>query len=233
MTEAIGYVRVSTLEQADSGLGLEAQRVAIAAACRARGLELVRVYADAGVSSMAAALPELEAALLDVESERGRVLVVSHLDRLSRSLTRYAVMVDRSRRKGWQLLALDSPDGITPQGEAMQAMVAVFAQLERRLISQRTREALAAARARGVTLGRPVLVDDQVAAEIVQLHRRRRLSARAIARGLNADGEPGPGGGLWHPSTVARVLARAGVTLKRGRNPNPRLKRRRLQPRSP
>ena len=64
----------------------------------------------------------------------------------------------------------------------MQAIVAVFAQLERRLISDRTIEALAAARARGVRLGRPVVTSSELEDRIVTLHRRRRLTARAIAR---------------------------------------------------
>jgi DNA invertase Pin-like site-specific DNA recombinase len=229
VTDAVGYLRVSTAEQATGGLGLDAQRAAIVAACRQRGYELVEVHRDAGVSSVATDRPGLDAALVDVEAAPGRVLVVAKLDRLARSLSSYAALVDRSRRNGWQLLALDAPEASTPQGEAMQAMTAVFAQLERRLIGQRTREALAAARARGVVLGRPVLVDNQVAADIVELNRgRRRLSARAIATWLNVEGIPGPAGGTWHATAVCRVLRRAGVdsgrprakrTKRRGRVP--------------
>ena len=145
------------------------------------------------------------------------MLVVAKLDRIARSLSDYAALVDRSHRRGWQLLALDAPEASAPQGEAMQAMTAVFAQLERRLIGQRTREALAAARARGVVLGRPVLVDNQIAEEILELYRRRRLNASAIAARLNARDIRGPAGGVWHPGAVARVLHRAGVQLRGGR----------------
>ncbi len=246
---AIGYIRVSTAEQASSGLGLEAQRAAITDACRVRHLELLDVLTDAGVSSVAADRPGLTAALTAVEAcqptqttlarqtrARGKaqdgrqqaaappdtspVLVVAKLDRLARSLSTYAQLLDRARRNGWHLLALDAPDATTPHGEAMQAMTAVFAQLERRLISQRTKEALAAARARGVQLGRPSLVDDATAAEILRLRRRRRLSGEGIARELNARGVPGPTGGAWSRVAVGRILAAHGVKLARGRPPS-------------
>jgi DNA invertase Pin-like site-specific DNA recombinase len=218
MSEAVGYVRVSTADQAAGGLGLEAQRAAIDSACRARDIYLTHVFTDAGVSSTAEHRGGLDAALCAVEAAPGRVLVVAKLDRLARSLTDYAALVERARKRGWQLLALDSPETLTPQGKALQGMVAIFAQLERDLIGQRTREALAAARARGVVLGRPVLVDDQVAADILALHRgRRKLSATAIAAQLNIEGIPGPAGGVWHPGAVARVLHRGGEQLRRGR----------------
>jgi DNA invertase Pin-like site-specific DNA recombinase len=227
VSEAVGYVRVSTAEQAIGGLGLEAQRSTIVVACAGRGLNLTEVHTDAGVSSVASARPALDDALAAVEAAPGRVLVVAKLDRLARSLSAYAALVARSQRKGWQLLALDTPEAATPQGEAMQLVVLAFAQMERRLISQRTIDALAAARARGVVLGRPVLVDDQVAAEILELYRRRRLNASAIAAHLNATGVPGPAGRRWNPGTVARVLQRAGVQLRRGRPKSKRPTRRR------
>jgi DNA invertase Pin-like site-specific DNA recombinase len=111
----------------------------------------------------------------------------------------------------WQLLALDAPDASTPHGEAMQAIVAVFAQLERRLISDRTIEALAAARGRGVRLGRPVQTQADVEERIVALHRRRRITARAIARLLEDEGTPAPrGGARWHHGTVADIIRRHG-----------------------
>jgi DNA invertase Pin-like site-specific DNA recombinase len=229
LTAAVGYVRVSTTEQATGGLGLEGQRSTIVAACTARGLNVADVYTDAGVSSVATTRPALDEALAAVEAAPGRVLVVAKLDRLARSLSAYAALVDRSRRNGWQLLALDTPEAATPQGEAMQLVVLAFAQMERRLISQRTVDALAAARARGVVLGRPVLVDDQVAAEILELYRRRQLNASAIAARLNASNISGPAGGVWHPGAVARVLHRAGVQLRRGRPKSKRPPARRRQ----
>lgn len=213
---AIGYVRVSTAEQATSGLGLDAQRTAIVAACKHRGWELRAVHEDAGVSSGARNRPGLDAAEAACAASPGAVLVVARLDRLARSLIAYAGLLDRAQRHGWRLLALDAPDTDTAAGEAMQGVVAIFAQLERRLISERTRDALAAAKARGVQLGRPVEVPDEIRAEILQL-RRRRWTATRITAHLEAQGIPAPRGDRWHTATVTRIVARAGGQFKRGR----------------
>lgn len=79
------------------------------------------------------------------------VLAVSKMNRLSRSLRDFAGMMATARGEGWQLAALDFPaDLTTPSGEAMAGVMAVFAQLERRLISQRTKDALAIRKAAGV-----------------------------------------------------------------------------------
>lgn len=146
------------------------------------------------------------------------VLVVAKLDRLARSFPDYADLIRASAGEGWQLLALDAPDASTPHGEAMQAIIAVFAQLERRLISDRTTTALAAARARGVRLGRPVVTSAELEDRIVALHRRRRLTARTIAQLLEDEGVPAPRGGTrWHHGTVADIIRRNGGRLKPGR----------------
>ena len=222
---AVGYIRVSTAEQAAGGLGLDAQEMAIREECRRRGWQLVEVFTDAGLSATSRSRPALDAALdgLAASPPLAGALVVAKLDRLARSIPDYARLVEQARAHGWSLIALDSPEASTPQGEAMQAMTAVFAQLEKRLVSQRTREALAAARARGVTLGRPVEVEDQVVELIVGLHRRRRWTARAIGRHLTAEGIPAPRGGTtWHPATVAGIITRAGGRLRPGRPRKPR-----------
>ena len=226
---ALGYVRVSTAEQAGSGLGMAAQRQAITAACAERGWELVGVHVDAGVSAGTGGRPALDtalAALADPERHADR-LVVAKLDRLARSLAHYAQLVEQARAQGWQLVALDTPEASTAQGEAMQAITAVFAQLERRLISERTREALAAARARGVRLGRPVAVPADVEGRILDMWRRRHLSATAIARELDAAAVAPPGrGGSWRPATVIAVLRRHGATVRPVGRPRTRRVRR-------
>ena len=214
---ALGYVRVSTAEQAGSGLGMAAQQQTIAAACAERGWELAGVHVDAGVSAATRSRPALDtalAALADPARHADR-LVVAKLDRLARSLSHYAQLVEQARAQGWHLVALDTPEASTAQGEAMQAITAVFAQLERRLISERTREALAAARARGVQLGRPVAVPAKVERKILDMWRRRHLSATAIARELDAQAVKPPGrGSTWRPATVIAVLRRHGATVR-------------------
>lgn len=208
---ALGYLRVSTLEQATGGLGLAAQRSAIETACQLRDWELVDVAEDAGISAVGKQRPALERTLQALDTGQAGALVVAKLDRLARSLPDYADLVRRAAAKRWQLVALDTPESTTAQGEAMQAIVAVFAQLERRLISDRTREALAAARARGVRLGRPVQMDDATRSRILALH-RRRWSARRIARQLDDEGIGTPRAGAgWYAAIVVDTIRRDGL----------------------
>jgi len=94
----------------------------------------------------------------------------------------------------------------TPAGEAMANMLATFAQFERRLISQRTKEALAVKKAQGVRIGRPAVMPRAVVSRM-RRERAKGLSYRAIADRLNADGVPTAQGGLrWYPGTVRYAL---------------------------
>ena len=203
----IGYVRVSTAEQADSGLGLAAQRAAITAECSRRGWALDAVYEDAGVSGKdLAGRPQLAEALARLDGGEASTLVVAKLDRLTRSVRDAADMLDRSARRGWAIVALDlGVDTTTPSGEAMANVMAVFAQLERRLIGQRTKDALAVRRSQGVRLGRPRSLPEAIVERIVA-ERDQGGSWSLIARSLDADGVPtAQGGRRWYPATVRAV----------------------------
>ena len=206
--EIIGYVRVSTDEQADSGAGLAVQRAAIEAEAARRGWQLVTIHEDAGASGKSLnGRPGLAAALAAIETGEASGLVVAKLDRLSRSLLDFAGLMERSQRKGWALVALDlGVDTSTPSGEMMASVLAIFAQFERRLIGQRTRDALAVKKAQGVRLGRPRTMPDSVRGRIRQ-EREQGRSLPSIATGLNSDGIPtAQGGSRWHPSTVSAAL---------------------------
>jgi DNA invertase Pin-like site-specific DNA recombinase len=121
----------------------------------------------------------------------------------------FTAIMALATRQGWALVALDcAVDTTTPAGEAMANVLATFAQFERRLIGQRTREALAAKRAAGVRLGRPTSLPVAVRRRIVA-EREAGRSFAAIARELNAESVPtGQGGRQWWPSTV-RAAVRA------------------------
>ena len=207
-TRVVGYVRVSTEDQADSGAGLEVQRRAITDEAHRRGWALVTVYEDAGASGKTVAgRTGLQAALSAVEGGKADALVVAKLDRLSRSLIDFAGLMERSRRKGWALVALDlGVDTGTPQGEVMANVLASFAQFERRLIGQRTKDALAVKRSQGVRLGRP----RSVCSEAVRIARELRQGGQtlaAIAQHLNAESIPtAQGGRRWYPSSVSLAL---------------------------
>jgi DNA invertase Pin-like site-specific DNA recombinase len=204
----LGYVRVSTSEQRDSRAGLEAQRAAIAAEARRRGWKLIETIEDAGYSAKDLRRPGIKRALEELERGRADALVVAKLDRLSRSMIDFTGLMGRASRENWALVALDcAVDTTTPAGEAMANVLATFAQFERRLIGQRTREALAQKKAQGVQLGRP----RQLPAKVRSRIKRRRKAGKtlaAIAAELNRDGVPtAHGGAKWHPSTVRAVLA--------------------------
>jgi DNA invertase Pin-like site-specific DNA recombinase len=177
----IGYVRVSTDEQAVSGAGLEAQRAAIATECKRRSWELVETLEDAGYSAKDLKRPGVREALRALEAGEANALVVAKLDRLSRSMLDFAALMATAQKQQWALVALDcAVDTSTPAGEAMAHVLATFGQFERRLIGQRTREAPAVKRASGVRLGRPPTVPRAVVRRI-QRQRARGESLRAIA----------------------------------------------------
>lgn len=205
----VAYLRVSTDEQVASGAGLDAQRATITAEAARRGWTVVAWYSDEGISGGKGIehRPGLAAAVAAVELGDAAGLLAAKLDRISRSVLDTAKLMERARSGGWELVTCDlAIDTSTPAGEATASMMAVFSQLERRLISQRTREALAVKRAQGVRLGRP----SSLPAEVVQRcadERRAGASFAKIADGLNAAQVPtAQGGAKWYPATVRAVL---------------------------
>ena len=134
--------------------------------------------------------------------------MVAKVDRFTRSLRDLSDLLERSRRQGWALVLLDLDiDTSTPMGEAMVQMAGVFAQLERRMIGQRTKDALAVKRDQGVRLGRPRLVDPAVESEIVRL-RQGGSPFQSIAARLNKGHAKAPGGGDWTWQTVSLIARR-------------------------
>ena len=204
---AVGYVRVSTAEQTESGLGLAAQRRTIEAECDRRGWTLVAVYEDSASGKSMAGRGALAEGLEALDRGDAGALVVSKLDRLSRSVGDAAELLNRAQRAGWALVACDlGVDTTTPAGEAMANVMATFAQLERRLIGQRTRDALAIAKASGVRLGRPPVLPDEVRSRIVVAHQAGD-GWSTIAAALNDEAIPtARGTGPWLPATVRKIF---------------------------
>lgn len=206
----VGYCRVSTEEQAVSGLGLAAQEAAIRHECDRRGLALLAVHTDAGLSAKTLVRPALAAALDALAAGEGSVLMVAKLDRLTRSVHDATGLMATAERGGWGLVALDAPvDTTTPQGAAMAQVLAVFAELERRLIGERTKAALAVRRSQGVRLGRPQTLPREVVERIVA-SRNDGATWSAIAAELNDESVPtAQGGKCWYPATVRHVALAA------------------------
>lgn len=202
----IGYVRVSTAEQDVSGLGCNAQSKAISSEAEGRGWEL-DIVEDRGFSASSLNRPGVQQALAILSVGEAQALVVAKLDRLSRSLLDFAGLMERAQEEGWVLIALDlGLDMSTPSGELMGNVMASFALYERRLIGQRTRDALAAARAGGTRLGGPRLVSDVLRARIVAL-KDEGATLQSIADTFNGEQVPTvKGGAKWYASTVRAVL---------------------------
>ena len=201
-----GYGRVSTSEQGVSGLGLDAQRHTVEQAADQRGWGPLCWWQDTASGASLQHRPAL-AQLLDQLDRDGGVLIVAKLDRLSRSVGDLAQLLDRAQRRGWTLVLLDTGvDTTTPAGGLVAHVVAATAQYERELIGARTRDALAQARERGVRLGRPVTLPEQVRQQIAD-DRAAGRSLRQIADQLTAEQVPTARGGTrWYASTVAAVL---------------------------
>lgn len=218
----LGYARCSTQEQAQ-GLSIEVQVRRIASWCEAQEADLVDVVEDAAVSGT----KRLEcraggsriAALLDAREPGIDAVAVVRLDRLGRDAAETLTLLRRFTTGKVGLVSLrDRLDLTTPQGRAMAGVAAVFGQLERELIGQRTADALGQLRTTGKVYG-PVpfgflrdgdslVPDDQeqsVVATILDL-RGQQKSYRAIAAYLNAEAVPAKRGGTWSAMSVRSVL---------------------------
>jgi DNA invertase Pin-like site-specific DNA recombinase len=210
----VAYLRVSTAKQGGSGLGLEAQEAAIAAFLGPED-QLLASYTEIE-SGTDSTRTELQKALHHVELT-GAKLLVAKLDRLSRAVS----FIARLMESRVDFIACDQP-AATP---LTVHIYAAMAEHERNMISERTKAALKAAKARGVKLGgfRGVKVDPRLGTKAkqkrAQLYRLRvqpviaELQAQgcqtlsAIARGLNERGIPAPRGGEWKATQVTRMLA--------------------------
>lgn len=204
----IGYCRVSTELQGESGAGLEAQRQTIFDECERKGWSLLR-YEEDVLSGKDTSRPGLDRALDACRSEEAAGIIVAKLDRLTRSVADFASLLTDAQLYGYNVVALDvGIDLRTPHGEFLANVLASIAQWERRIISQRTREALAVKRAQGVRIGRP----RAITAEIEERIRAALADGEGysdIAHSLNDEGVPTAGGGRrWHPSTIRRVALR-------------------------
>ena len=203
----LGYTRVSTGEQGDSGLGLEAQRDTIRAECERQGWTLTDIYEDVATGGIRKKRPELERALRALAAHEADILVVSKLDRLTRSMLDFAQIMEQARKEGWALVVIDlAVDMTTPNGALIAGIMSVLAEWERQIISERTKSALAVARKRGVRLGRKPGVSEETK-NLIRFMRREGRSWREVAEGLTKAGIPTAQGGEWHASTVRRLVA--------------------------
>lgn len=213
----VGYTRVSTNEQGGSGLGLAAQEKAIRDDCNRRGWTLLEIRTDIATGTGKAARPAFDRALLRLRLSEADVLMVARVDRLSRSLSELVQTMAESKKRGWKLVILDQGvDTTTPWGAAIVQMAGVFAELEAAMISERTKSALAAARAKGVVLGRRRrLLTPDLCNAVAEGYRHAGTTELANALRDLGVANPWTGGTDWTPAQVAQVLRRSGVRLRR------------------
>jgi DNA invertase Pin-like site-specific DNA recombinase len=225
MAKAIGYARVSTDAQGESGLGLEAQHASVAVAARRLGLELAELHEDAGLSGSLGLenRPGLLAAVSALR--RGDVMLVAKRDRIGRDVVAVAMIERLVERKGARIVSAagEGTESNEPTALLMRRIVDAFAEYERALIATRTKLALRAKRSRGqlaggVPFGHSVGEDGRtlvpVAAELevlawVRGRREAGASYREIAAELTNRSVPTKKGGKWHPETVRSVLEHA------------------------
>jgi DNA invertase Pin-like site-specific DNA recombinase len=223
---AIGLCRVSTREQADSGLGLAAQRASIATAAERLGARLVRVF-DESATSGSLAIDDRPVLLDAVASlKRGDVLIVAKRDRLARDVIAAAMIERLVNKRGARIISAagEGGDSSDPASVLLKRIVDSFGEYERLIIAARTRAALAAKRRRGERTSRfapfgyrvaadgrmlePVSEEQRTLALMREL-RQAGASLQTIADGLNARGFYTRSGGLWRHQYVHAALRRA------------------------
>jgi DNA invertase Pin-like site-specific DNA recombinase len=238
VTKAIAYCRVSTAEQSSEGHSLDAQREAIAAECKRRGWQLVSVETDVASGKSTEKRPGLGRVLAALRSGEADVLIAVRLDRISRSLAFLAGLLEecsrgrtravgtgRTRRKlpPWQLVVLDANgiDMTSAQGELLANVLGAVARMERRLISDRTRDGLAHARIHGTktgrAIGRPAVLGADVRGLVVRLRRAGKSWPQIAATLTDRGYKTAHDGARWYASTVRKVYLGATQKPKGGK----------------
>lgn len=213
----ISYIRVSTARQGASGLGLEAQQAAVSSYLNGGSCELVAEFQEVETGKGSDALsrrPQLKAAL-DSCRKYGATLIIAKLDRLARNVHFVSGLMESKVR----FVACDMPEA----NELTIHIMAAFAEHEAKRISQRTKDALAVAKARGTVLGRAGAANlrsnieerQQAAIDfaerlcpLLESMKARGLSQRKMVDELNNIGVPAPKGGVWRLSQVQRIIKR-------------------------
>jgi DNA invertase Pin-like site-specific DNA recombinase len=209
MTKAIIYTRVSTSEQGESGLGLDAQAAICKDYCARNHLEIVEVTTEVQSGKSTRRRPVLASALETLRKGDADVLIASNVSRLSRSIGDLVGLISEADKRGYSVVALDTGlDTSTPAGRMVFQMLGVAAEYERAMTSDRTKKALARAKAKGTQLGRRTSLPDGVV-ERIAAERASGRTLAAIASDLNSEQvATGQGGAKWYPATISKVLSR-------------------------
>ncbi|MCH8824256.1 MAG: recombinase family protein [Planctomycetes bacterium] len=220
--KAIGYVRVSTTDQADNGVSLEAQRIKIEAYAAIHDLELVEVIADGGFSAKSLARPGMAKLLKIIRGRKINVIIIAKLDRITRSVRDLGELVDLFKRSGVEFASVaDHIDTSTASGRLVLNVMGSVSQWEREAVGERTSEALAVMRSNGKRIsrfapygfklnGNGVVedADEQKACRAIHKLRQDGLSLRRIGAELERRGFCSRSGSVLSAQTINTVLKR-------------------------
>jgi len=220
MKKAIGYIRVSTEQQADEGISLEAQKAKIAAWCEINDYELAQVFVDAGISGKSM---DNRAGLQDAlaATKKDMALVVYSLSRLARSTADCISIGELLKKKSCDLVSItEKIDTGSAMGEFFFTLMAALGQMERKLIAERTKMALNHKKAKGEVYspipfgyseieGKLEVVEAEALIVAKVLNKRQAgMTLAAIADELNLLGITGKKGGKWFASSVSYLINR-------------------------
>ena len=218
--KAIGYIRVSTQNQVDDGISLEAQKDAIKTWCLANNYDLVNVFMDTGISGKSVNNREGLKQALDA-IENGMALVAYSLSRISRSTKDMILLAEKLAKKGADLVSItEKIDTTSASGKMIFKMLAVLNEFERDLISERTKTALAHKKVNGQVYSPIPFGFGRIEGRLVKVEREAKLiseimrmrdqghTLRAIADTLNRRGVAGKKGGRWYALTVSYLIQR-------------------------
>jgi DNA invertase Pin-like site-specific DNA recombinase len=223
----VGYLRVSTIGQVEDGHGLEIQEERVRQWAKIHGHSILRFYADEGISGKIDTRAGLEEALSAVRFNSAEGIVVASLDRLARSLTVQEAALQQVWSAGGRVFSIDTgevmaDDPDDPVRTFVRQILGAVSQLEAGMISRRLRRGREhKASLGGYAHGSPpygfradggVLVADTNEQSVTQFMkglRQEGRSLREITSSLNDSDIRSKRGGIWHPQTVARVLAQS------------------------
>lgn len=216
--KAVAYYRVSTRRQGESGLGLEAQKHSVSRYASSNGFEISAEYTEIETGTKKRKRVEIYRAIAKAK-ELGATLLIAKIDRLARNVAFISALQD----SGVDFIAVDMPNA----NKLTVHILAAIAEDEADRISQRTKDALRAAKARGVKLGTPANFSDKgriagarrnredaireyrTKLGYIRLLREKGLSYGAIAERLNQEGHTTRRGKAFVAATVYRMVARA------------------------
>lgn len=220
MTKAIGYIRVSTQEQATSGYSLDAQKAKLEAYAALYDIELTDIVVDAGVSAKSLKREGLQRVLTTLDNGGADAVLIFKLDRLTRSVKDWNVLIEKYFTNKALLSVSDQIDTRTAAGRLCLNVLMSVAQWERETIGERTSTALQYKKSQGQHIGSvpygyeaidktlAVVESEAAAIALIKDMKEQGLKLQAIADELNSQGIATKRGGKWYATSVKNILER-------------------------